>query len=409
MRSIVNGTVEVALPSTDVAYDVAQTRLLSSTPVRTILAIFSALFGVGWASLNFSPVLISTLQQGRGLSVTAAGTIQSIELVATALAASWLAPVVTRSSPRNFALIGCLLAGISHVLASTTHALPSLIMLRLTAGIGAAMCICAANNVLAAQREPDRLYAIGAAIGSGAYFVWFPLMLYVSNQTQGWGAYAAEGVWVAALTPLVALLPRKVQVETRGPDTGIRSRLPLELLVFTLPILLYGAFSIGLWAFAGVVATSAGVGSESFGYSLSVGTALSVLSAWAASALGTKHGRILPMSWGLSIASVATVAFFMAREPTTYFISFLTAQALYTFNLPFMLGQCSAMDTSGRLATAASSALLVASAMAPALFGCLIERAGIPFLGWASVIAYAFAFLIFYMSVIYSSRHREQK
>ena len=100
------------------------------------------------------------------------------------------------------------------------------------------------------------------------------------------------------------------------------------------------------------------------------------------------------------------MAFFTAREPTTYFISFLTAQALYNFNLPFMLGQCSALDSSGRLATAASSALLFASATAPALFGWSIERAGIPFLGWASVIAFAFTFLIFYLSVLYSSRHR---
>ena len=74
------------------------------------------------------------------------------------------------------------------------------------------MCICAANNVLAAQREPDRLYAIGAALASSAYFVWFPLMLYASNRTQGWGAYAAEGVWVAALAPFVALLPRKGRI-----------------------------------------------------------------------------------------------------------------------------------------------------------------------------------------------------
>jgi DHA1 family inner membrane transport protein len=399
----VNSAVEVALPSTDVA----QAKTRSSTPVRTIIAIFSALFGTGWASLNFSPVLISTLQQGRGLSATAAGTIQSIELVATALVAIWLAPVVTRSSPRNFALIGCLVAGGSHLLASAAHELPSLIMLRLTAGIGAAMCICAANNVLAAQREPDRLYAIGAALANGAYFVWFPLMIYVSNRTQGWGAYAAEGAWVAALTPLVALLPRKVQVETRRPDTEIRSRLSLKLLFFTLPILLYGVFSMGLWAFAGVVATSAGVGPESFGYALSVGTALSLLSSWAASSLGTKRGRILPLSWGLSIASVAALAFFIGREPAIFFISFLTSQALYSFNLPFMLGQCSAMDTSGRLATAASSALLVASATAPALFGWLIERAGTALLGWASVIAYAFAFLIFYMSVIYSSRGQQ--
>ena len=398
-----NSAVEVALPSTDMA----ETPLRSSTPVRTILGTFSALFGVGMASQNFSPVLISTLQQGRGLSATAAGTIQSIELVATALLALWLASVATRSSPRNFALIGCVVAAVSHVLASAVHGLPSLIMLRLTAGMGTAMCICAANNVLAAQREPDRLYAIGAALASAAYFLWFPLMLYVSNRTQGWGAYAAEGIWVAALTPLVALLPRKMQVTTRGPDTEIRSRLSPKLLFFALPILLYGVVSMGFWAFAGVVATSAGVGPESFGYSLSAGTGLCVLSAWAASALGAKRGRVLPLALGLSVASGATLIFFTTREPTLYFISFLTAQALYTFNLPYLLGQCSAMDSSGRLATAASSALLFASATAPALFGWVIEGAGIPFLGWLNVIATACAFLIFYMSVIYSSRHRQ--
>lgn len=57
---------EGPLPSSDVI----QTQVRSSASVRTILAIFSALFGVGWASLNFAPVLIETLQQGRGLSAT---------------------------------------------------------------------------------------------------------------------------------------------------------------------------------------------------------------------------------------------------------------------------------------------------------------------------------------------------
>jgi hypothetical protein len=50
---------------------VIQTQVRSSASVRTILAIFSALFGVGWTSLNFAPVVIETLQQGRGLSATA--------------------------------------------------------------------------------------------------------------------------------------------------------------------------------------------------------------------------------------------------------------------------------------------------------------------------------------------------
>jgi len=387
--------------------DVAQTQEQSKTPIRMILAIFSALFGIGMASQNFAPILIGALQQRWGLSVATAGLVQSSELLAIALASLGLASVVTTTSPRTFALIGCVVAGSSYLLTCIVHGVLGLVLLRVTAGIGAAMCICAANFVLAQQREPDRLYAIGVALASIAYFVFYPPIVYAASQTQGWGAYATEGAWVLALMPFVALLPRKVHVDTPGPDTAVRGRLSPKLLFFTLPILLYGIFSTGSWSFSGTIATALGIGPVSYGYALSAGTALGILSASVASALGTKYGRTRPVACGLFIGAIAALAFFTTRVPSVFFISFLATQTLYNFNLPFMLGQCSAMDSSGRLATAAMSALMIASATAPALAGWAIERVGTPFLGWSTVIAYALSFLIFYLSEIRSSRRQE--
>lgn len=365
----------------------------------TILAIGAALQGIGLAGQNLSPVLVDALQQGRGLSVGMAGMVQSLELVTTAFAAYRLAPWARKVPSHRLAIAGAIAAAICHFLSSITHLLAVLVMLRFVAGIGSAMCICAANVVLSAQREPDRAYAMSYSASSIAGIFLFPALVYVGTRSNGWGVYAGEGAWVVLLLPLVFLLPDVVSGAS-ATDGIHASRLPTRMLLPAVPIFVFTVFSIGLWAFAGTVAATAKVTPTLFGYTLSLGTAASVISSWGASIVGTRFGRVGPLVVGLLATMVASVCFFAATNPGTFVASFVVVQAVYCFALPFMFGFCSALDRTGQLATAASSAMLVGSAVAPAVVGWLIQVAGFSYLILALVVGYAVAALTMYLATV---------
>lgn len=371
--------------------------------IGMILAIAAALQAVGFGSQNLSPVLIEALRQGRGLSEGTAGLVQTVELVMTALAAFGLASYATKSSPRRLALFGTAIAAAAHILSSFAEALPLLLVLRALAGVGAAMCVCAANAVLSAQREPDRVYAVGLALSSLAGIGVLPLLVYVGSLTAGWGVYAADGVWVMLLLPLIALLPGRLPGMDAGSEHKLASRLSGHMALPLAAIALFTIFSVGLWAFSGVVAENAHVTTQVFGATLAVGTALCVGGAWLASVIGTRFGRLPPLFLGLIINTVAAVVFFSAKTPMVFAVSFVIVQTVYAFVVPFLFGFCSAVDRSGRLATAGSSAMLVSAALSPALIGWLIQSAGLYTLIVAMVIGFLLVGLAIYLSTVFLS------
>jgi predicted MFS family arabinose efflux permease len=364
----------------------------------TVIAIAAVSQGIGLAALNLSPVLIDALRQGRGFSAAGAGTVQTVELLVTAFATYPLTPLTTRTSARKLGLTGAVIAGLCHVLSSVTHPPSLLLLVRSVAGIGAAMCVCAGNAVLAAQREPDRVYAVSYAASSAAFAGLFPLMVYVSTLTNGWGVYAAEGVWVLVLIPLVVMLPTASSRQSDLHEAPALSRLSPRMLLAALPIFVFTVFSIGLYSFAGIVAEAARVTPDLFAYTLSFSTALAVLASWGASVVGTRYGRLRPLIVSLATTTVASIFFFSAKGPVTFAASIVVVQSVFCFALPFMFGFCSALDGTGRLATAASSAMLIGSAVAPAIIGWLIDDAGFSFLIVALLVGYAFAGLTMYLS-----------
>lgn len=367
------------------------------------LAIAATLQAIGFGSQNLSPVLIEALRQGRGLPEGTAGLVQTVELVMTALAAFALASYATKTSPRRLALFGTVVAAAAHILSSFAESLPLLLFLRTLAGFGAAMCVCAGNVVLAAQREPDRVYAVGLAFSSLAGIAVLPLLVYVGSLTAGWGVYAADGVWVLLLVPLIALLPGRLSGTGAGGEDKAPGRLSGRMALPLAAIALFTTFSVGLWAFSGVVAERAHVTTEVFGITLAVGTALCVGGAWLASIIGTRFGRLQPLFLGLIINTIAGVVFFSATTPMVFAVSFVVVQTVYAFVVPFLFGFCSAVDRSGKLATAGSSAMLVSSAVAPAVIGWLIQSAGLYTLIVAMVVGYLLAGLAIYLSTIFLS------
>ena len=365
-----------------------------------ILAIGAVLQAIGLAAQNLSPVLVAPLSQGRGLSEGMAGVVQTVELAVVAFAAYHLTWLAAKMSARRLALIGTTIAAVCHILSTFATPLPLLLVLRAVAGLGEAMCVCAANAVMSAQAEPDKIYGRSYAIISLAGIGLYPLLVYVGAQTNGWGVYAGEGVWFLLLLPIVALLPPLSQPVSADAAPKVVIKLPLLNLLPTVPIALVTIFSIGLWAFAGTVAQTAKVSSDVFGWTLAIGTALSAVSAWVSSLLGTRFGRLRPLIIGLAVTVIGSVAFFTAKDAMVYAISFVLVQIVYSFILPYMFGFCSALDKTGRLATTASSVMLIASAAAPALIGWVIQVAGMPALVVALVIGYGLAGMTIYISTV---------
>lgn len=366
---------------------------------RTVIGIAMALIGVGLSSKSFSPVLIDALQQSRKLTPSLAGLVQTLELITAAAAAFPLAMMTSGVSTRKLAVAGALTATGCHLLSGMVEPLALLIALRIGAGIGAAACICAANVVLSAQPNPDRIFATCYAIMCVAGVIELPVMVHVSTATGGWGAYAIQGVITLVMIPMIAMLPIVRATPPQHNAKQDRLALPPAMWLPIVSLFLFTIFAVGLWAFAGTVAKSAHVSPDVFGYSLSAGTGISIGAAALAAWLGTRFGRILPIVVGLGISGVASTIFFSSESPAPYLVSFVFCQASYSFVMPFLMGFCSSLDSTGRLGTTASSTLLLGSAVAPASIGWLIDSSGLPTLIYVQIACYVVAGLAFCIAI----------
>lgn len=357
-----------------------------------VLSVFAMFCGVGMGSQSLGPTLIEGLIQGRGMSVSLAGWVQSIELACTAAAAIFLAPHVARLPIRRTLLLSCAVAAAFHFLSAFVLNIPALLILRALAGIAAGICLSTGNAMIAAQRNPDSLFGAVIAVAGLAYGP--PLLLMSLSANTVSGPYLWQAAWTLLMVPFLLLTPKLNPVQISEDQSGQEvPRLAAALILGAF--LLFMLFSSGIWFFAGQVTAGLHLSASWLGNALWGGTILGVLSAAAASFLGLRIGRLPPLIGGIVVTGISSYVVFTTTSPMMLAISFLGVQASYNFALPFVFGACSHLDKSGRILSAASSCMLVGGAIAPAIVGHMSEAFGFSGMASMSLIANAVVAVLF--------------
>ncbi len=360
---------------------------------RTLLWAAAAASWVGLLGSNSLPLLVGAVIDGIGFDTRQAGLLGSVEIGAMALASLLLAPRVGSISRRGVALVSAAVLAGAQLLSALPESLAWLVMLRVVAGLGEGCVFATANAVIASSVDPDRLYArvtVLGALAAAGLFVGLPYAIELWSQR---GAFAALGGAALLCVPLLVLLPRSVPAGMHSEILGGSvPRGPALAVLASALVLSVGEGAI--WTFVERIGSHVGLGIDAIGRVLAATTVAGISGAALAAWAGTRFGRTLPLTLGMSMICVAGVILGHATGPVAYVGAELLYNTAYLFVLPFLLGTAAAIDTQGRVAAATGGVVLLGYGLGPGIGGVLVAWGSFPPLAWFLVVCCATAILV---------------
>ncbi|HEV7320496.1 MAG TPA: MFS transporter [Ensifer sp.] len=330
---------------------------------------------IGGLVPQMSPFVVAGLIDGLALSEREAGIIASAELLALAVTAILVAPLLPRLSCRYAGMSALFLTVAAQAASITSDGWTSLVLLRGLAGIGEGALYAMSLSIVASHcRNPERIFGLFQlvwAIGSVALFA-------IGGEVTA--AYGHRGIFALlagltlAFSPFLLLMPELRAVKHTA--TRPASSVPLFGSLLFAAIVLYVAVSAGLFAFSGPMGERIGLDTAAVGYVLTVSTVVGLAGAGAATALNVRWGRAIPISAFCLGYVVVALVLCLWTNPVAYGIAVISSAVLYYFSLPYLFGLAAALDQSGRWAAAAGSAYLLGFAAGPVFTGAVIAASG---------------------------------
>ncbi|MFE3554796.1 MFS transporter [Streptomyces sp. NPDC059193] len=338
-----------------------------------------ALFTAGYLAPYLLPTVVGRLDAHLPLSPAQAGLIGSALLLGSAAAGFTLASRIGRHGPRRLARIGLLLAVAGYGTAAAASLLPLVVAGAVVGGFGSGTATAVAAAGIAGQRDPHRASALGllsVSATAGALYLTLPRL------GGGHGLPFAAIALVAALVwPAAGRLGGSSAPAVTGVAPG-RLPYPRAGVVLAGSLMLWSLAQNALWGVSGRIgAQQAGLSEVTLGVVFAAALGAGLLGVTAASALGSRLGRAVPIGAGTAVIACCVVVSSSARDLAGFAGGEILWNALYPVVLSYAIGLAAALDPRGRWAVLAGSASSLGVACGPVTGSLLAEAAGFPGMG----------------------------
>ncbi|MER5731158.1 MFS transporter [Streptomyces sp. NPDC002138] len=341
-----------------------------------------ALFTAGYVAPYLLPTVVGRLDAYLPLGPAEAGLIGSALLLGSAAAGFVLASRIPRHGPRPLARLGLLLAVLGYGAAAATSLLPLVVAGSVVGGFGSGTATAVAASGIAGRRDPHRASALGllsVSATAGALYLTLPRL------GGGHGLPFAAIALVAALAwPATGRLAGPSGPGGRGAVRARAGRLPYPRAgaVLAGALMLWSLAQNALWGVSGRIGSQqAGLSEVALGMVFAAALGAGLLGVGAASALGARLGRAVPIGVGTALIALCVLAASSARGPVSFAAGEIVWNALYPVVLSYAIGLAAALDPRGRWAVLAGSASSLGVACGPVTGSVLAERAGFPVMG----------------------------
>jgi len=349
--------------------------------------------GMCWAlamlGLYSQPQLLESIMADHGALESAVGQIFSFENGAFFITLLLASGPIARMSRARTALAGILVLIVGNIASAYADSLTALLIARAITGIGAGLISAAGTAAAASSRQPERVFAIITVLHNIVLAAQYKIIPYVMTQTDPTGCYLMMAVVGVASLPLCRWLlpPRKSDADEGGLVTLLLSA-PNRMLAVAvmLGMFVFEAGQSGIFTFVDQIGIQAGLDADHRGTVLSVtsfmGLTGGVLAAW----LGTRFGRVWPISIGLGLNVVAAAGLAVFESSFAYSALNLLWALAYNFLLPYLMGALATLDDRGRWAVAGDSFWNGGAVPGPWIAGVMVEETGLlPLAGWVVV------------------------
>lgn len=341
------------------------------------------------------PFMVGALITGLNLNEQQAGLLVSAELIAVALTSFAVSAKMGVWPRRTVAIIGAVIAILAHGVSATLVGLEAIVPVRIVAGCGAGLMLAAGNASIANSENPDRLSSLLLISVGLAQLVGLSALPLVMPTWQHSGVFGFEAVFIAALVPLILMLPqRRPAPADAGPQVAA-ARIPIgPTLAIIAALGLFSARETALWAFTEQIGLRSGLTKSEIGMILGATGILALSGAGAAAILGTRFSRMKPMMIGLVLNAVLAFWISQTSDPLVFAVVEIVYHAFLFFTAPYLFGLAAELDPSGRIVASAGGALLFGGALGPVIGGQLIAIAGFTAIGFFILASVAVVMLL---------------
>lgn len=362
-------------------------------------AIAVVLFGMGaHLSAAIKPVILDTHVKFLNVTQSAAGDLLFVEFLAAAVASFLIASRVHVWDRRVLA-IGALAVMVAGDAASLfARDFVAMGVLRFIAGAGHGLGLGLLAASIAGSSQPDRLGGIYTVL---AMLSGMLVGLLAPSMQAAFGGGGLFLMFVLGVVPAAVMVARFPRYPQRRVRVGLVPSTTAELDVKTiasvlLAIVLYYVSVGGVWPYFGQLLQGTGLSYESSARVIGVATGAGVMGALTASVLGSRFGRLAPVTFALSVQSLACFA--LIAFPHSRHVAEVAA-ICFTFSwlmfFPYLLGILSAMDGRGRVSVLGFSAQLFCFGFGPFVAARLVDFGGMQLIAWMGAVPIACALLMF--------------
>jgi MFS family permease len=356
---------------------------------------------VGYLVNSLAPIFMQAYGSSFAISQSYASYLLSIEFLGAGLATIFLGAGADKLSKRSVALTGCLLAIAANILSVYVDHYWALLAIRLLAGIGTGSAVVGGAAAVAKAVEPGRIYGVVNLLLAVTVSITVIAIGYALEAYGKVGLFGVVAAVYAACIPLIYLLPTDAYVSKEKKE---KHKLPVFGLgltfVFGYVIAMIG--QVAGWVFAVKIGEHSGLNSEHIGKIIGVAILCGAAGALIAAAIGSRFGRALPATAGISVLGFSWVVMCLAPSSTLYPILVTANVISFYFCVSFMVGVSASLDQWGRWASITAGATMFGSIFGPAIGGLLVQYGGIKLLGGSILFStiFSLSLILFVIGVL---------
>ena len=356
----------------------------------TLLAAFTASYGVGALGFIALPFALGATIDGMGISTTQAGLLGTSEFTFIMLASFAISPFISRVPRRWVALAGIIVAIVLNIVCATIQPLDykTALVLRALIGAGCGITMAAGNATVANAKDPERL---SAQMSTGYVLLMMVSCLIFPWAAENWGypgVYLAQAGVMLSLCPFLMRLPQSAPKEVEKPIrddvTGNVNFIAAGAIL--LAMLIFATRDMAGWTFVERIGVASGYTLHQVGQLLSFQAILGIAGPLLASFIGSRKGLTTPIVVGIIAAGVPYYLMLVAPGfKLAFTIAALFLAGTYFFAQAYLIALAAELDRKGRIVAAAGGFISGGSAIGPALGGYLIENYDYTGTSWVSL------------------------
>ena len=326
---------------------------------------------VGPQTVIVLPGFVQGLVEYVGFSDQQAGVIASAEMWGMASATLIMMYLFSRVAWRKIFAISLLLMLVGNLASMFASGLYAYCSCRFLVGLGGGAIVAVSYAVFGLTSKADRNFGLGIMFVLVYGAVVFPLMPGLLSAMGMNGVLLFFASLAAIALFFVRYMPDSGEEHQDKDENAVKISDGLGYLALAA-MLVYFIANFAVWSYFFRLGVEAGLTEQVVGNGLSVSQFLGIAGAFTAALLGSRYGRIMPLSAGILGAGLVVLIFLGSVNAIVFTVIACVFNYCWNMTHPYLLAAMASFDPSGKMVVYATAMQFIGISVGPALGAALI-------------------------------------